>query len=56
MACTGRFIYTPAAGKIRGLRPTIRERIRKWFRRREPQYIQMITDYQYTVYPSGYKK
>ena len=47
-----RYCYCPAAGKIHRNAPTIRERIRKWFRHETGPDLIRIVDYYPAVYPS----
>lgn len=52
MKITGRYVFCPAAGKIRRNAPTLIERIRKLFRKRERPDLYMIVDYYPAIYPA----
>ena len=56
MARTGRYIYCPAAGRIRGNRRTLREWLSFRFKKREVPDLYMFGDYYPAYYPGGYKK
>ena len=57
MAVTGRYFYTPAAGRIRGLHRSLLDRILMWLKkgRNEPDLFP-VTGYYAMIYPEGYKK
>ena len=58
MANTGRYIFTPAAGRIHGNRTTLREKFHFWRLKRQqckPDVFQ-VTGYLPAYYPAGYKK
>ena len=48
----GRYWETPCVGKIKGIRPTIKDRIIKRIRRKEKPDIYPICDYWPAVYPT----
>ena len=49
---TGRYVFTPMAGKIRRNAPTLRERMLKWLRRKSAPDVFTIIDYYPAVFPT----
>ena len=58
MANTGRYIFTPAAGRIKGNRNTLADWFHFWKIRRQERKADLfeVTGYLPAYYPQGYKK